>query len=991
MTNSKEILSKLFGVLMLLLGLWSCQPTPEEDFQLPDQVSFNFDIRPVLSNNCFVCHGPDSSSREAGLRLDMRETAIAELESGNRAIVPGSWQKSEIIRRISSSDHDFKMPPAEANKSLSSREIALIKKWIQQGAVWEPYWAFVPLQAPQIPQVNNAELTNNEVDNYIVKKLESNELEPSPLTSDASLIRRLSFVLTGLPPSEKLLKSYLSSPSEQNYQRVVDQLLLSPRFGEQWARHWMDLVRYADTRGHEFDYQIIGSWRYRDYLIRAFNQDIPYDQLILEHLAGDLLERPRLHPQKGFNESVMGTAFFCLSEGKHSPVDLRADQAERIDNIIDVTTKTFQALTVGCAKCHDHKFDPIPTTDYYSLYGILESTRFNLTPAGINASKLEALDSIKSDLIKIREFIADELSLEQEPEPHNVLSKKEEKEFNMLGDFRDGGLLSWISNGMAFSNALGQPIVKGDRLVGLEPGKASSKVYGKGLQGALRSPNFTITHDSIKVRAAGRHSEVRIIINNFQLIQDPIYGDLRIHTSSDEMQDYAIDVSMWKGHKAFIEVQVGNYGQKKGKDFHSYNIEPDAWVEVAYVYAYDQPLVLDPITWQGTDLKQAWERWQKGQAKASEIAALNENLKVKRPSVRGLKEKHDRVIARVRMIYDSVYLVGVTAGEPIKSSVFIRGNPQNPSEYKVPHRFFTAVSDTTQTFELSRSRLAFARKVADTLNPLTARVMVNRIWHHLFGRGLVETVDNFGLQGKPPTHPQLLDHLAVKFMRDGWSVKKMIRYLVMSQAFQRGSQPEGHAQSRDPDNLLWHHYPVRRLPAESIRDAILFTSGRLDTTMYGPPVPIYLTEFLKGRGRPSNSGPLDGAGRRSVYQRLMRNFLPPMMLAFDMPVPFSTFGKRNTSNVPAQSLTLMNDPFVIEQAKYWAEGLTSEPDTFNDRINKIYESAFSRAPTEQELEQAQDFFETQSQLYSSAEDQEIKIWQDYCHSVFNMKEFIFLI
>ena len=808
-------------------------------------------------------------------------------------------------------------------------------------------------------------------------------------------MRRLSYALTGLPPDPTLVETYARDPSKENYQQIVDELLDSPRFGEHWARHWMDLVRYADTRGHEFDYEIIGAWRYRDYLIRAFNEDLPYDQLILEHLAGDLLTDPRLNPQEKFNESVLGTAFYCLTEGKHSPVDLWEDEAIRIDNIIDVTSKTFQALTVACARCHDHKFDNIPTTDYYALYGILKSTRFTLIPAGINEHKLELLDSVKSEWSDLRNFIANELDLEGESDPitsEAVVPVATGSKLQMIGDFRQGDLQSWYASGIAFGNALGQPVIKGSRLVGLEPGKASSKVYGKGLQGALRSPDFVISHDSILVKAAGKHSEARVIIDNFQLIQDPIYGDLRIHTENEDMAAYAIDVSMWKGHTAYIELQVGNYGQKPGKGFHSYNIEPDAWLEVAYVYAYDSTVSIPELEAPVVDLQMSWQNWQKDRATFKEVAALDQYLRNKRPFIASLDQKIQKPLRSVQSLYDSVYLAGVTAGEPIQSSVFIRGNFRKHSKYKVPHRFFTALSDTTEGFDPKMpSRLALAQKIIDPSNPLTARVMVNRIWHHIFGRGLVETVDNFGLQGKPPTHPQLLDYLAWKFMNEGWSVKGMIRYLVQSYAFQQATQPYGEAQSADPENLLWHHYPVRRLGAESIRDAILYTSGRLDNTMYGPPVPIYLTEFLKGRGRPSQSGPLDGAGRRSVYQRLMRNFLPPMMLAFDMPVPFSTFGKRNSSNVPAQSLTLMNDPFVAEQSRYWAEQLLNQPLSFEERIHQIYVKAFSRPPDAAELQQARDFFEIQGGILASEDQSELSLWEEYCHTVFNMKEFIFLI
>jgi hypothetical protein len=327
--------------------------------------------------------------------------------------------------------------------------------------------------------------------------------------------------------------------------------------------------------------------------------------------------------------------------------------------------------------------------------------------------------------------------------------------------------------------------------------------------------------------------------------------------------------------------------------------------------------------------------------------------------------------------------------------VFLRGSLTNLSQEKVPHRFLTAVSDTTQVFQNRGSgRLELANKISDPTNPLTARVMVNRLWHHVFGRGIVETVDNFGVQGKIPSHPQLLDYLATKFINEGWSVKKVIRYMVLSQTFQRITEPSQASLTNDPDNVLLQHYSVRRINAESLRDAVLATSGRLDKSMYGPPVPMHLTEFLEGRGRPKHSGPIDGAGRRSVYQALNRNFLPPMMLAFDMPVPFSTFGRRNVSNVPSQSLTLLNDPFISEQASKWATQLIKEQGSFEERVEKVYMQAFSRQPLDHEVEQARGFFGEQKNLLENevaVSQMEFELWKSYCHSIYNSKEFIFLI
>ncbi len=1000
MTNNKSQFSLVLVIGLMLPMVFGCeQRSQSPEVQLPDHISFNFDIRPILSDNCYICHGPDSSSRQAGLRLDLREYATMKNGEGRTAVNPGNWKKSELIRRITSSDPEVMMPPPQMKSTLDAREIELLKQWIQDGAKWEPYWAFQPPDYHGIPSEVSSRYVDNDIDRFLVDKLESSNLEPATITDKNTLVRRLSYVLTGLPPDQSVVRSFLENETANAYEQLVDFYLDSPRFGEQWARHWMDLVRYADTRGHEFDYKVIGAWQYRDYLIRAFNQDVPYDQLVLEHLAGDLLAHPRLNPEQGYNESVIGTAFFCLTEGKHSPVDLRVDQSERIDNIIDVTSKTFQALTVACAKCHDHKFDPIPTTDYYAMYGMIESTRFTLTPAGFDQEDQLIFDSLKQNPQEIKQFISGKVNV---PDALPSTSSSEvtfQGDYQVLGDFRDGTLNGWTTDGLAFSNSLGVPITEHGRVVGLESGKASSKVMGQGLFGVLRSPDFEITGDSMLFRAAGKNSVVRVIIDNFQLIQDPIYGQLQTHIKSQQLQDYKIDVSMWKGHRAYLELLVGDYMRRKDKGSHEYDLNSEAWLEMAYAIGYDSLLVMDPG---GTNLirpqrsaSAVFSAWMKGTATPVEIDQLSKWFSQRQPYLNTIEDFERKRERRVASLHDTLFVVGVTDGENIQSPVFIRGSLKNLSSYRVPHRFLHALSDTAQIFaDQGSGRMEFARHIASSDNPLTARVMVNRIWHHVFGRGLVETVDNFGVQGKIPSHPRLLDYLALKFVEEGWSIKAMIRYMVMSQAFQRSTDASADSEVMDPENVLLQHYPVRRLNAESIRDAVLATSGRLDTSMFGPPIPVYLTEFLNGRGKPRKSGPLDGDGRRSIYQALHRNFLPPMLLAFDMPVPFSTFGKRNVSNVPSQSLTLLNDPFVAEQAEYWARKVVEEDNDFEKKISQIYTRAFARTPENVEIEQAHRFFQEQLALYQDLENQqeiELELWKSYCHSIFNMKEFIFLI
>ena len=964
---------------------------------LPDQVDFNYHVRPILSNTCYVCHGPDISTREAELRLDTYDGATAR-RAGGRAIVPGNAKRSLLIQRVSAHDPEERMPPPQINKILTEYEIALLSKWIDQGAEYKTHWALIPPESPSDQAT---------IDAFLQANIEKSGIEPAALTSRASLIRRASYVLTGLPPSPMAVEAFEKDESPEAYERVLDTLLASPAFGERWARHWMDLVRYSEAKGHEFDFTIQGAWQYRDYLIRAFNEDVPYDQFVLEHLAGDVLKEPRRNSKEGFNESAIGTAYLALGEGKHSPVDTRIDEAERIDNIIDVTTKTFQGLTVACARCHDHKFDPIPTTDYYSLYGIIESARFTPVPI-LSEGYLAGLGSLIDFNKTLRLDIANrwQSSLDMVPAIPASMTKNLPTDrdttasWELLGDFREGELDGWFVDGAAFEGGTshGPPVIEDARLVQLSEGVASSRHISKGIPGALRSPTFTIAHDTITVMAKGYKSALRLVVDNFQLIRAPIHGELDQELSSDELKPYRFPLDLWQGHKAYIELLVGTYDQTQFlTDRHMLVVNDSSYFEIAYAVAHNEDAPSLPRReFEEAPLPQSVSAWAAQKASPAQVSAINQALEsgeLERPLLNDIVSQGQEI---KQAMPAAEFFIGMTEGDVVTSAVFGRGNYKAPVGDPVPHRFLTALDPTGSTFNKTPSgRLEFAEAIIDPANPLTARVMANRLWHHVFGRGIVETVDNFGGQGSLPTHPELLDYLALRFVELNWSMKSMLREILLSEAFQRSTQVPENAAELDPSNLLLSHYPVRRLEAEAMRDGILAVSGALDTTMFGPPVPIHLTEFMTGRGQPAVNGPLDGDGRRSIYIAIRRNFLSPMMLAFDMPIPFSTFGARNSSNVPAQSLTLLNDAFVAEQAVHWGDALVEQPHLdIADRVRHIYLRALSRLPDPNELQEAQAFIGTEAEalgLRSIEIMHAAELWAAYCHVVFNQKEFIYMI
>lgn len=948
------------AIIILFVGsvfaiFWSCGSIENA---IPATVDFNQHIRPILVQKCYLCHGPDATSRKANLRLDTYEGATALLKSGNRAIDIQHTEKSMVLFRINHSDPDMVMPTPESKLKLTEKEKNLLEKWIQQGAEWKPHWAFIaPIKS------KTDKVAGNPVDYFINLELEKRNISPTEEAGKNALIRRVSFLLTGLPPTSQELDSYIKDTSKDSYAKMVESYLASPHFGERWARHWMDLVRYAETKGHEFDYTIPGAWRYRDYLIRAFNNDVPYNQMIMEHLAGDLLEKPRINKKDQINESALGTLFYALPEGTHSPVDIRKDEADRIDNIIDVTSKAFMGLTVSCAKCHDHKFDPISTKDYYALYGVIEGTRFSATSPEIYSSKLKF-----SKLKALHDTLKDQVLVDwmKHSMTVNEIGKNKNLADSVLGNFSGTSFDGWKSDGLAFTEntTFGDPVFNAqNKLIAFEHGKASSKRFAKGVFGVLRSPDFILDKNFIGVFASGNKGTVRIVIDNFQLISYPIYGGLSQRVDEAKFTPYLFDVKQWKGHKAYIEVLPGIF------ENHLFKMPKDAYMEVKYAITFN-------------------DKWFEPALIKPSFSRKRFNEKKVHPLLTQLKE------LQVDFPDSTEFISGVTDGFGKNSPVFIRGNHKELSKYKVKRAFLSAIPMKNKNLDVAGSgRLSLASAIADSQNPLTSRVFVNRIWHHLFGKGIVETVDNFGLQGKPPTHPELLDYLAVSFQENEYSIKKLIRKIVLSEAFKRSTKAKDEAKKKDPTNQYLSYFPLRRLEAESIRDAILAVSGRLDPTLYGKSIPVSITSFMNGRGKPSVSGPIDGEGRRSIYVETRRNFLDPMMSAFDRPIPFTTFGKRTVTNVPAQALILMNDPFMYLQAEEMVNTMLEENISgFDLRLKWIYKRAFSRSPNNEEMENAKTFYKSLKNKHSLSSDKEEKsVWKDFIHTLFNLKEFIYLL
>jgi hypothetical protein len=972
------------GAVLYAMSAFAGDAKPADGVALdPSKVEFfEKTVRPLLADRCQGCHG--ASKQKGGLRLDSRAAMLSGGHTGP-AVVPGDARASLLIQAVNYGE-DVQMPP---KSKLPDPEIAALTRWVEMGAPWgrdasrptatkpgspdfeetlrerSRFWSFQPLRKIPTPATPDpGGWVRSPIDRFILAGLSGRGLRPAAEASRRTLIRRLSFDLTGLPPTPRDVDAFLADGAPDAYERLVDRLLASPRYGERWARHWLDLVRYAETAGHEFDYDIPNAFRYRDYVIRALNADLPYDRFLVEHLAGDLLECPRRHPVERFNESIIATGFLYLGEGTHSPVDVREEEVRRIDNQIDVMSKAFFGLTVACARCHDHKFDPIATRDYYAMAGYLRSSR-------IQHAFIDPPDRIGApvrQLAAARDAILSLVGPDGRASAGAVVACKDAVfETFDRDDFGD-----WQATGDAFG---GRPSRLGDvridltagspKLQRIPAGLAHSGLVSDRLAGVLRSRTFTIESRYIHYLASGRGGNLSVIVDGFEKNRYPIYGGL---TTAVDVGDHprwlTQDVGMWVGHTAYLEIADGAVPDYQGAA--TVLKDGGGFVAVDEIRMSDSPSPPSAPAGLAPD--------------SQDLGVVAAALQAGQPQ---LAARLRDAVARYRSIDATIpaptLALAVADGTGMDEHVHIRGSHKNLGE-RVPRRFLAVLGGTSMATPAAGSgRLELARRLVNPAsNPLTPRVLVNRLWKHHFGEGIVRSTDDFGAMGREPTHPELLDWLATRFVEGGWSIKAMQRLIVTSSAYRMSSVPGGDADRLDPDNALWHRANVRRLEAESIRDALLVLSGRLSTAMYGPGVPVHLTAFMDGRGRPGHSGPLDGDGRRSVYLGVRRNFLNPMFLAFDTPAPFSCMGRRNISNVPAQALILLNDPMVIEQARLWADriGAMPAPDD-RGRLDRAFRLAFGRPPSDDEARSCLDFLGRGG-------------WADLCHVLINMKEFIFI-
>jgi len=977
-----------------------------------DAEFFESQVRPLLLQHCAECHSTAAGEPEGGLSFDSR----ADFLAAEGVAVAGHPDKSLLVQVVRY-DGDLQMPPAG---KLSAAAIGTIEEWVRRGLPWPDdgkqatvatfdiaarraeHWCWHPPQAAMPPAVNQPTWCRSDLDRFVLARLEAADLAPAPEASREVLVRRASEFLTGLPPHPGDVARVSADPDPLAYEKYVDQLLASPHYGERFARHWLDVAHFCETRGHEFDYPIPNAWQYRDWVVRAFNADLPYDQFVREQVAGDLLDHPRV-TAAGVNESVLGTGFWLLGEEVHSPVDIRQDEADRVDNRIDTFGKAFLGLALGCARCHDHKFDAISDEDYYAIAGMVMSSSYRQVPfetlehnRGVADRLAEAQATLRRSLLPRLEGLTG-ISATTEPPSEPISGTIPTAVETVLADYTtDRQPTALLCDAAAWGVvATGQPVVTAGAegaqpSIRVEPlGHASSAaVWAQSRSSTereagalgkvdragrvLRTPKHRITQGVLWHRIRG-HLQIAAIVDGHVMFAGPLYGPhvTTVDTKGEWKwirQDLRRDIKDWDtGHVVHVEYAA---------------VEGEARV-AEVVEALEQPVRTDsawPVRMNDALVAVDWTTGE-----AAELLAV---------AVRHAADV-DTIMVDAKLV--SATAPALLDGNGIDQFVLLKGSAARPGEVS-PRRFLEAIDGPEQPPwpRHSSGRKELADRVLDPANPLTSRVIVNRIWHHLFGRGIVPTTDNFGKLGEAAADPQaqaLLDSLAVRFIAEGWSTKRLVREIVTSSTWRMSSSPTAVAMRQDPLNLLMHHYPLRRLEGEAVRDKILAVSGRLDRTLGGASIEVFLNDFHEGRGRPK-PGPLDGGGRRSLYTKIRRNFLPSFLLAFDMPTPFQAMGRRTVTNVPAQALTLMNDPFVIEQALLWAKQTLAEPSLSPEqRIDRMYRAAFARPPAAAEQSAAVEFLAEQTALHGgdfTADPRHEAAWADLAHALINAKEFIFV-
>ena len=965
-------------------------------------VRFNQDIRPILSENCYHCHGPDTETREAGLRLDTEEGAKES------AIVEGDSEASEMLARMISEDEDVRMPPPDSERSVTPEQVDLVRRWIDQGATYEGHWSFVTPQRPELPKET---ADADAIDHFVELKLEQKELEPAEAADRETLIRRVTFDLTGLPPTIEEIDEFLKDDSNDAYEKLVDRLLARESFGERMASDWLDAARYSDTYGFQVDRDRF-VWPWRDWVVRAFNQNLPYDQFITHQLAGDLLPNAtrdqilattfnRLHPQK--------------VEGGSVPEEFRIEYvADRTQTV----ATAIMGLTYECCRCHNHKYDPLSQEEYYQLSAFFD----NIDEAGLYSyftpsiptptltlptpaqeqqlkqqtekvaqeeaayRKLMAVtgqaiegDAEQESRIELHQSVADTyaqplatVDFDKAPNGANTLvDGVREGAFKLSGDDAVGTKVGNFSRSQPFSVSLwiNTPDVK-ERAVLFHRSRAWTDAASRGYQLLLEDGklSWSLIHfwpgNAIRVRG-------RDPIPTNQWIHVTVTNDgssradgLRIFVDGKAIETDVVRDGLTKqitgggGDNIAVGERFRDRGFKHGlvDRMHIFDVELTE-LEVERLAQKNESL-----DWIEGD---AWTDAQENRVRRHLMTRTDPKLKDARQSLfdaRSAKCKTEDALSEIMVMRE------LPQRRP--SYLLLRGAYDQRGQSVQPG---TPEALTPYPTDLPKNRLGLARWLIDPEHPLTSRVAVNRLWQLCFGRGLVRTPEDFGSQGEPPTHPELLDWLATEMINSGWDVKHMLKLIVMSDTYRRSSRhPDPGIVDSDPTNLWLAVFPSYRLPAEMLRDNALAISGRLVSKIGGPPVKPYEVE---ASFKPSKPDKGEGLYRRSLYTYWKRTGPAPVMMALDAAKRDVCRVQRERTSSPLQAFVMLNGPQYVEAARGLAERLMKQGrpnDDDTDRVQTQIETAFrvltSRRPSQEEVDVLHKMYDQQLEYFDGSDE-----------------------
>ncbi|MDA1211432.1 MAG: PSD1 and planctomycete cytochrome C domain-containing protein [Planctomycetota bacterium] len=1004
--------------------------------EIPAEIEFNRDIRPLLSDHCFACHGPDKNKREADLRLDT-EVGILGGDESSGIVKPGEPEASELWNRVSTDDFLLKMPPTDFGKDLSPRDLKLLKRWIEQGAKWEGHWSFEPIRRPDIPAVTAA----HPIDAFIVAELETEGLKPSAPAEKETLIRRVTFDLTGLPPTPDEVAAFLDDDSDVAYERVVDRLLASPRYGERMAMWWLDLVRYADSVVYHGD-QPVSVFAFREYVIDSFNRNKPFDQFTLEQLAGDLLPEPTTEQliASGYNRLGMMSA-----EGGVQPKEYLAKYiAERVRNL----GGTWLGATLGCCECHDHKYDPFTMKDFYSLEAFFADIEEHGLYSGAHATgawgpqiKLPSAAQ-QQELARLQQEIADATTTLKTPTPELDQAQNEwESSFprwtpltpatfsaangSQLTLQDDASLLASgprpdtetytvvIENPPAGVSAIRLDVLPDESL----PAKGAGRADGG---------NFVLSEFAVNVSASGESPTESVTLQNASASYEQPHpedkgtpGKFSATASIDGDKDgatpgWAIQEKVTEPQHAVFEpvndlaggegvtwtITLNQNYSSAGHLIGRFRIQTTSAarpVEAFIGGAAIETIVFTPSGQRTTEQVEALAAYYRS------VSPLLDPVRAHLAQVEKARNDLDQALPTT-LITKSV--------EPRMVRILPRGNWMDDKGDPLAPAFPGILPQGESTSSSRMTRVDLANWITSAENPLTARVFANRMWKLFFGAGLSRRIDDLGAQGEWPSHPQLLDYLAGRFIDSGWNVKQLVKEIVMSRAYRQTSLVDPTLRELDPANRLLARQGRFRFDAETVRDNALAVSGLLVEEVGGPSVKPYQPPgywaYLNFPAREWQNSSGAELYRRGLYTHWQRQYLHPSLLAFDAPSREECTAERSRSNTPLQSLVLLNDPSYVEASRAFAESIIRQGGTStHERLDWAFHRALSRSIRPQEREVLEELFashlseyqadqESAKQLISVGNHQdsdevdaaELAAWTNVARTIFNLHEFI---